>query len=84
MTKKPMLILIGGGTCSGKSTLAQKAARFFPEKDFVLLGTDDYVGVKINVKGKEYIDGMGAEAENKELQKILSENINAIIQEEYK
>jgi len=50
MSKKPFLILIGGGTSSGKGAVAEKLGTFL-SLPFHYIGTDDFVTIKLNVKG---------------------------------
>lgn len=45
MNKKPVLILLAGGTCSGKSSIASKLQEHFQKiynKDTIVLSTDSY------------------------------------------
>lgn len=74
MTKKPLLILLAGGSCSGKGSFVSsfKSSHKFP---ITVIETDDHTVVRQQWRGKEIVSGIDC-SEEEETKDLFDKHID--------
>ena len=69
---KPMLILVGGGTCAGKGSLVSVLKKY---KESLSIETDDFTTVRQTFAGREIVSGIDC-SEEKETEELFNKSID--------